>query len=157
MSEHYILEKLGRILRALGLSPSVYKKQRCNALDIRSYSKVIFELLPEKTEYYQPRDPLAYIAGLFDGDGYMGRDDGERWVFSQAKIPHLAEQVQRILSEYGRVTIRTISREHGWRPISRVSVLRQARNNLRHSVFAQYCTRLGQLDNSTGSRDHHLT
>lgn len=149
VSEQHVLEKLLRILRTVGLSPSIHKKQGRNAFDIRSYSKHFYNSLPEKNDRYVPRVPLAYVAGLFDGDGHIGRSKGKnKWVFSQAKYPHLAEQVQRILSDHGPVTLHVVSRSNGWRPISRVLVLRDARRNLRGTEFASYCTRLSASTDS---------
>ena len=148
MSEQHILEKLLRILRAAGLSPSVYKKQGRCALDVRSYGKNFFTLFPEESTWYEPKVPLALIAGLFDGDGCIGYYDGsERWVFSQAKYPHLARQANEIISPCGRTRLSIYVRLNGWLPISRLSVLRDARKNLRQSEFAVYCTRLVCLAN----------
>lgn len=112
LSESHVLEKLLRILHSLGLLPSVYRKHGRRAFDIRSYSRNLFGRLPDKSSRYEPQVPLAYLAGLFDGDGSVGRFGGsERWVFSQAKYPHLAPQVCEIVSPYGRTTL---SKEAEW-------------------------------------------
>ncbi len=148
MSENYILAKLLHILNSKGLSPSIHAKPYGRrALDVRTYNREFFELLPEKSNPYRPAVPLAYLAGLFDGDGYIARPGGdEKWIFNQAKYQHLAVQVQDIISDYGRVTLHTYSRQKGWLPISRVSVLRDARKKLRRTDFAHYCVRLVVLD-----------
>jgi hypothetical protein len=142
-SEHQILAKLLRILRETGLAPSVYKKAGREALDVRSYSKRFFSLFPAKSTLYRPAIPLAYLGGLFDGDGCITFHDGtERWVFSQAKYPHLAEQARDIIASYGDATLRIVLRKNGWLPIYRLSVLKNARESLKNNEFASYCVRL---------------
>jgi hypothetical protein len=142
-SERYILDKLLAILRIAGLTPSVRKKAGRNALDVRTYNKDLFESLSDKSQNYEPRVPLAYVAGLFDGDGHISESDKpRRWIFSQAKYPHLAHQTQRILSTYGKITLRSIRRQEGWLTIYRVSVLKDARKTLGTSEFARNCVRL---------------
>jgi intein/homing endonuclease len=142
VSEKHILRKLLVILRAGGLDPRVYKKQNSNAIDIRVYNKGFYESLPLKSGIYTPKAPLAFIAGMFDGDGFIGNNgNSDRWIFSQAKCPKLVDQLHSILSRYGTSSIHLAKRSN-WLPIYRVAVLKDGRVRLRRTAFTKYCVRV---------------
>jgi len=142
-NEREILDKLFIILSKMDLKAGKYFSKD-NTVYIRVFSKHFYLTLPNKENPYLPRFPLAYLAGLMDGDGYMKR---ERWVFSQAKYPHLAKQVLDIGREYGDVTV-MIQKPTGTDrkiPIYRVSFLKNARENFGKSNFAEYSIRYKSL------------
>ena len=144
-TEAAVHSKLFVIIRKLGLEPSVLTRDGYGGMNVRIYNKDLFNALPKKSEAYYPRIPLAYVAGLFDGDGYFKEGRGESWVFVQASYPHLAHQVYKILSKFGPITLTSTPRPNGWLPINHVRVLKKARDSLRKTDFARYCARLSSL------------
>src|SRR2546427_2459785 len=141
-SDELAIAKLLKILRTLELRPSILTKPEYGALNIRTYNKDLFIAIPNKKDTFHPSNPLAFVAGLFDGDGYVSMMRRETWRFSQASYPHLATQVHETLSQYGPVTLTRSPRPHGWLPIYSVDVLKRAREVLRHTEFVQYCTKV---------------
>lgn len=153
-SDELATEKLLKTLRTLELSSSTLTKPGYGALNIRIYSKDLFTAIPSKRDTYHPSYPLAFVAGLFDGDGYVRMMERERWRFSQASYPHLARQVHEILSQYGPVTLTRYSRPHGWLPIYNVDVLKKTRQILHQTEFVQYCTKVrSALDQASRIRN----
>lgn len=114
------------------------------AVDIRVCNKNLYFILPDKTSGFVPRSPLAFLAGLFDGDGHIKQYPcGEKWIFSQAKFPHLVKQVTSIVQKYGKTSIRLQQRSNNvGKPVYRVSILKDARKALSCNEFAEYCVRL---------------
>jgi intein/homing endonuclease len=141
-SDELAIVKLLKILRTLELRPSILTKPEYGALNIRIYNKDLFIAIPNKKDTFHPSNPLAFVAGLFDGDGYVSMMRRETWRFSQASYPHLATQVHETLSQYGPVTLTRSPRPHGWLPIYSVDVLKRAREVLRRTEFVQYCTKV---------------
>ncbi len=62
-----IAERVIDIVKRLGANPivSTYK----NVLTIKLYSKLLYNIFPSKSENYRPRNILAFLAGMIDGDG----------------------------------------------------------------------------------------
>ena len=141
-SDELAIVKLLKILKTLGLGHSILTKPGYGALNIRIYNKDLFNAIPNKKDTFHPSNPLAFVAGLFDGDGYVSMMGRETWRFSQASYPHLARQVHETLSHYGPVTLTRYARNHGWLPIYNVHVLKRAREELHHTEFVQYCTKV---------------
>lgn len=141
-SDELAIEKLLKILSTLELSSSILTRRGYGALNIRVYNKDLFAAIPSKKDTFNPNNPLAFVAGLFDGDGCVRMAGRERWRFFQASYPHLAMQVHEILSQYGPVTLARYSRPHGWLPIYYVDVLKIARQRLHQTGFVQYCTKV---------------
>lgn len=67
-----IVKRTFRILRMLGLSPYLFVER--GKLVIRVYSKELYKFLPVKSESYKPKDTLAFLSGLIDGDGSARRN-----------------------------------------------------------------------------------
>ena len=142
-SEQEILDKLIAILSKMSINARVcFLKD--NTVCVKASSKQFYQALPSKNEPYLPRSPLAYLAGLMDGDGYMKKG---RWIFSQAKYPRLAKQVLDIGEKYGRLAIVVQKPTNSDRkiPIYRVSFLKNARENFLKSDFAKYSVRCQSL------------
>ena len=137
------IDKLLVILSKMGLKPrTCFNKD--NTVCVKVSAKQFYLTLPSKENLYLPQSPLAYLAGLMDGDGFMKKCcDGEKWIFSQAKYSHLAKQVLDIGREYGDVTVRVQKPTGIDRKILiyRVSFLKNARENLSKSNFAEYSIR----------------
>ncbi len=153
-SDKFAIAKLLKTLRTLELSPSVLTKPGYGALNIRIYNKDLFTAIPSKRDVYYPIVPLAFVTGLFDGDGYVRKTKQKTWRFSQASFPHLAVQVQEILSAYGPVTWTRYSRPYGWLPMYEVNVLKRAREGLNQSEFVRYCTKLRpEIDQPSRSQE----
>lgn len=142
-SEKDIIHKLTLILTAMELKVGTYLKKNKKAVDIKTSSKRFFFALPNKEESYSPHSPLAYLAGLFDGDGYIGKHkSGEKWVFTQARYPHLVQQVIDIARPYGRVTSRVIYHPNSAnKPTHKVLFLKETRAALLKTEFKKHCIR----------------
>lgn len=142
-SEKDIIHKLTLILTAMELKVGTYLKKNKKAVDIKTSSKRFFFALPNKEESYSPHSPLAYLAGLFDGDGYIGKHkSGEKWVFTQARYPHLVQQVMDIARPYGRVTSRVIYHPNSAnKPTHKVLFLKETRVALLKTEFKKHCIR----------------
>ncbi len=140
--EQKIRNKLLAILSEMGLKASVYISKD-NTVFVKTFSKRFYLALPNKKEPYLPQLPLAYLAGLMDGDGYMKKG---RWIFSQAKYPHLIKQVLDIGRKFGKLTVwvqkPAIDRKI---PIYRISFLKNARESLLTSDLAKYSLRCQSL------------
>lgn len=138
-----IMQKLNSILRTLGLRVGIYRKKNKKAVDVKTFSKQFFFSLPQKEERYSPQLPLAYLAGLFDGDGFIKNYGGnEKWVFTQARYLHLVQQVIDITKPFGKVTSRLISHPSSSnKPTHRVLFLKETRRALLNNEFAKYCIR----------------
>ncbi|MEA2089159.1 MAG: LAGLIDADG family homing endonuclease [Thermoproteota archaeon] len=109
-NEEEIVRRLVNLLRRLGnVKPWMRKENRC--IHVLVCSKQLFELLPNKEEQYEPKDELAFLAGLIDGDGSITkrkRKDGfldVKMIFSQVSHPHLARTALRIGKKYGDVSL----------------------------------------------------
>lgn len=141
-NEQEILNKLITILLKVGLNSGKYFLKD-NTICVRVFSKRFYLALPDKEKSYLPQCPLAYLAGLMDGDGYIKKyDSGERWIFSQAKCPQTVKQVLEIGGKYGRILVRVQKSGKDRKiPIYRVSFLKDARENLLKSDFAKYSVR----------------
>ena len=62
-----IVKKLCYILKKLGSKYSFsYQK---NSIIIKTYSKSLFDRLPNKERLFIPKNELAFLSGLIDGDG----------------------------------------------------------------------------------------
>jgi len=138
-----IVDKLTSILTSMDLKAGIYPVKNEKALNIRVCNKQFYYALPEKENDYTPQFPLAYLAGLFDGDGHIKKyKSGEKWIFTQAKYPHLVQQVIAIAQQYGKVTTRLIHHQNSTnKPTYKVSLLREARKTLSNNEFAKYSVR----------------
>ena len=138
-----IRNKLVSILEKMGLKVRVYPKRNEKAIDVKICSKHLYLALPNKEDDYVPNFPLAYLAGLFDGDGHIKKYASvEKWIFTQAKYPHLAKQVIGIVQQYGGVTTRLIHHQNSTnKPTYKVSLLKEARKALSSNEFAKYSIR----------------
>jgi len=141
--EKEIIEKLDSILTTLGLRVGIYRKKNKKAVDVKTFSKQFFCSLPAKEERYSPQLPLAFLAGLFDGDGFIRKYKGnEKWVFTQARYPHLANQVIDIARQYGGVTLSLIHHQNiAVKTTYKVWLLKETRKALLNNEFAKYCVR----------------
>ncbi len=141
-NEQEILKKLLVILSKTCLKARVCLSKD-NTFYVKVSSKQFYLALPSKNEPYSPQFPLAYLAGLMDGDGYMQKG---RWIFSQAKHPHLVRQVLATGGKYGHITVMVQKPANDRKiPIYRVSFLEDTRRNLLKSDFAKYSTRCWSL------------
>jgi hypothetical protein len=145
--EREILDKLLDILLRMKLKPRTWTNN--NLALVRVSSKLFYSSLPNRRDLYQPRHPLAYLAGLMDGDGSIkrSRGGGERWKFTQAKYPHLVKQIIRICKKYGGITI-GIRKPDSRRKLLCYDVyfLKDTRTSLITNDFAKYCIRCRTLD-----------
>jgi len=141
--EKEVIEKLSSILTTLGLRVGLYPRKNKRAVDVKTFSKDFFRNLPHKTEKYSPKLPLAYLAGLFDGDGFIKKyERGEKWVFTQARYPHLAQDVTEITKQYGNATLNIAHHQIVSRKTTyRVLLPKSIRKALLQSEFANYCLR----------------
>ena len=142
-NEKAIIDKLILILTTMGLKAGTYRKKNKKAVDIKTSSKQFFSALPSKEENYSPHSPLAYLAGLFDGDGFIGRHkSGEKWIFTQARYPHLVQQVIDITKPYGRVSLRIIYHPNSKsKPTHKVLFLKETRVALLKNEFQKHSVR----------------
>lgn len=62
-----IVERVVKILQKMGLTPTISRQK--GALIIRVFSKNLYGSFPSKTEFYKPKNILAFVSGLIDGDG----------------------------------------------------------------------------------------
>ena len=138
-----IQNKLVSILDKTGLKARISPVRGEKATDIRVCNKYLYLTLPDKGQKYFPNSSLAYLAGLFDGDGHIKKHPcGEKWVFSQAKYPNLVKQVVSIAQKYGKVTVSLQQRkDNKSKPVYRVSFLREARRVLSRNEFSEYSVR----------------
>ena len=150
-----IRNKLVSILDRIGLKARVSSVRGEKAIDIRICNKNLYSALPDKESEYTPKSPLAFLAGLFDGDGHIKKHPcGEKWIFTQAKYPHLVQQVASIAQKYGKVSISLQQRkDNKSKPVYRVSILREARKALSRNEFAEYSVSCRLL--KSGGQDFH--
>lgn len=66
-SDAKIFEKLADILKKLNVNFT--KSFQGNCLIIKIFSKRLFEKLPQRGAFYKPKNSLAFLGGLIDGDG----------------------------------------------------------------------------------------
>jgi len=141
--EKEILDKLTSILTSMGLKARIYPVKNEKAFHIRVCNKHFYYALPEKENNFTPQLPLAYLAGLFDGDGHIKKyKSGEKWIFTQYRYPHLVQQVIAITQQYGKVTTRLIYHQNKTKKHTyKVSLLKETRKALSSNEFAKYSVR----------------
>jgi len=69
-----VVERTVKILQNLGLNPIISKER--GSLIIRVFSKKLYNMLPSKSEFYKPKNILAFTSGLIDGDGCVAKWSG---------------------------------------------------------------------------------
>ena len=149
-NEEEIVRRLVDLLGRLGnVKPWIRKDKRC--IHVLVCSKQLFGLLPNKEEPYEPKDELAFLAGLIDGDGSVTkrkRKDGfldVKMIFSQVSHPHLAKTALRIGRKYGDVSLyvkKNPYNPYSNKPEHRVNFFRKTIENLKKTVFPTYCIKM---------------
>jgi hypothetical protein len=81
-----IAEKCARIVKAIGLVPTVLSLGNC--LTIKISSKLLFKALNKKPE--KSSVTAAYVAGAIDGDGWI---DHRAIQFGQSRVPELFDAI----------------------------------------------------------------
>ena len=81
-----IAEKCIRIVKAIGLVPTLLFRDKC--LTIKVSSKLLFAALNKKAE--KSSVTAAYIAGAIDGDGWV---DQKAIQFGQSRVPELFDAI----------------------------------------------------------------
>lgn len=124
-----ITEKCMRILKAIGLSPTMITEGNC--LRVKVSSKLLFNALSKKPpkERFSP----AYIAGAIDGDGWI---DHHAIQFGQSKIPELFDGIAGFFNRIGMPVATWSSKKSYRRMYIPYSTLRSS-NVLDYSVKAQ--------------------
>lgn len=149
-NEGEIVRRLVNLLNKLGMIRAwVQEDKRC--IRVLVCSKQLHKLLPNKEIPYEPKDELAFLAGLIDGDGLVRRrrrKDGFldiKMIFSQISHPHLAETALKVGRKYGDVSLYVRKNPHNMysdKPEYRVSFFRKTIENLKDSIFPIYCIKM---------------
>lgn len=149
-NEEEIVRRLVNLLGRLGkVKPWIRKDKRC--MHVLVCSKQLFERLPNKEKPYEPKDALAFLAGLIDGDGSVTkrkRKDGfldVKMIFSQISHPHLAKTALRIGRKYGDVSLyvkKNPYNPYSNKPEYRVNFFRKTIENLKKTIFPTYCIKM---------------
>lgn len=153
LDEKEIVRRLVSFLHRLGYVKAWVKKEG-GCTRVLVCSKKLYELLPSKDNPYEPKDELAFLAGLVDGDGSITksiRSNGYvevRMIFSQISFLHLVDMVMKIGKKHGNVSLRVSKNpynEYSDNPEHRVNFSKKAIENLKNTLFRIYCIKSQSL------------
>ena len=150
LNEEEIVKRLVNLLNRLG-NIKAWTRREEGCIRVLACSKQLYEFLPSKDESYEPKDELAFLAGLIDGDGSVTkrkRKDGfldVKMIFSQVSHPHLAKTALRIGRKYGDVSLyvkKNPYNPYSNKPEYRVNFFRKTIENLKKTIFPTYCIKM---------------
>lgn len=128
-----IAEKCVRIVKAIGLVPTILFRGNC--LIIKISSKLLFN---ELNKIPENNVTAAYVAGAIDGDGWV---DHKAIQFGQSHVPELFDE---ILNFFRRLNLQvgtwTKSNEQNYRRMYIPLTVLQSTGIFQHSVKAQSIT-----------------